>query len=307
MVLAMIALVAVGLLSAALLSAATAAYQTSAATRNRAQALLIAEGGAEKVYHRLKTDVSYRVDRPFSEQVGTATATGTIDRQGTTYVITSTATVGGASATVQLVVYTDVYQCGIYAGDFIWGQNNNIVRGADVVSGGPITGVAVDPGFFLLPYSPQVFPVFAPADYNTYPPPAVSGNTMTVTGTNYYAGTFGGLQIENDLVIRCPSGWGIIFIDGDLLAKNNLLLEGNLVLLVNGRMEAKNTATTTGETHIIVRRDVQIKNSMSLVGNMIVEGSFECKNNLSLVYQDSGWSLMPNEPMGSRWSVSWRR
>ena len=85
----MAAIVILGIFSVALLAASSSTYQMQANNRHRMQALLIAEGGAEKVYSLIKTDPGYKTSRSFSVQVGTETAAGTIERYGGKYTIRS--------------------------------------------------------------------------------------------------------------------------------------------------------------------------------------------------------------------------
>jgi len=106
MVVSMAAIVILGIFSVALLAASSSTYQMQANNRHRMQALLIAEGGAEKVYSLIKTDPGYKTSRSFSVQVGTETAAGTIERYGGKYTIRSTGTSGRRSETVTLIVYT---------------------------------------------------------------------------------------------------------------------------------------------------------------------------------------------------------
>jgi hypothetical protein len=275
--------------------------------RHRMQALLIAEGGAEKVYSLIKTDPGYKTSRSFSVQVGTETAAGTIERYGGKYTIRSTGTSGRRSETVTLIVYTGIYEYGLYAGNYIFGENNNEVKGADVVSGGKIEGISVDPGFGLYPNSPQTFPQFAAADYCNYPVPEISGHTITVSGIRYLAGSFG--NDANDVVIQCPAGQeGTLFVDGDLITRNNLTFIGNLVVIIGGDLNAKNSEmTTSGKTHLIVTGDVKLKNSKAFHGSIIVEGKFECKNNLELTYEPVGDALVPGGPGSVGYSVFWQR
>lgn len=307
MVVSMAAIVILAIFSVALLSASSSTYQMQAGNRYRMQALLIAEGGAEQVYNFIKTDPGYKASRSFSVPIGTKTATGTIERDGGKYTITSTGTSGNKSETVTLIVYTGIYQYGLYAGKYIFGKNNNKVEGADVVSGGKIEGISVDAGFGLYPYSPQTFPQFAAADYRNYPAPETSGHTITVRGINYLAGSFG--DYDNDVVIQCPDGEkGTLFIDGDLAAKNNLEFIGDLVVIVGGDLKAKNSEmTTSGKTHLIVTGNVELKNSKAFHGSIIVEGKFECKNNLDIIYEPVGDALVPGGPGSVGYSVSWQR
>ncbi|MEA4882591.1 MAG: hypothetical protein VB144_02830 [Clostridia bacterium] len=303
LVISLVALAILGTISAGLIMAASSTYQIQMNNRNKVQALLAAEGGAEKAYNLIKTDSSYRTTRDFSAQIGTVSASGFISRDGGSYSITSTATVNRVSQTVQLAVYTGVYSYGLYAGQFIQGEQNNYVHGADVVAGGTITGIAVDPGYGLYPRSPQVFPVFAENEYSKYPSPQVVGDTITVTGANYLSN---GIAGKNDVNIICPSGNGILYISGDLVANNNLIFSGDLVVIVDGHMEAKNNAATSwGMTHLIVKKNVHVMNNMTLTGSVLAEGSFQCKNNLAIDYQPGAPA-----PTGSGiggWAVSWRR
>lgn len=305
MVVSMAALVILSIFSVALLAASSHTYQMQASNRHRMQALLIAEGGAEKVYNLIKTDPEHRRSRDFSVQVGTKTAIGTIERDGGAYTITSTGSSGRRSETVTLMVYTGMYEYGLYAKTYILGEQNNTVRGADVVSGGKIEGISVDPGYGLYPYSPQTFPQFASADYSHYPAPTISENTITVSGINYLEGGMDGG--DNNILITCPLGEGALYVKGDVITKNNLEFSGNLVVIIDGAMEAKNSMTASGKTHLVVKKDVDVKNKMVFNGSVISEGAFKCKNNLDITYVPVGDALVPGGPGSVGYSVSWRR
>jgi hypothetical protein len=162
-------------------------------------------------------------------------------------------------------------------------------------------------GFGLYPNSPQTFPQFAAADYCNYPVPEISGHTITVSGIRYLAGSFG--NDANDVVIQCPAGQeGTLFVDGDLITRNNLTFIGNLVVIIGGDLNAKNSEmTTSGKTHLIVTGDVKLKNSKAFHGSIIVEGKFECKNNLELTYEPVGDALVPGGPGSVGYSVFWQR
>jgi len=319
----LVVVVAVTVLAFGLLANSAAAYRMQVSNARRVQAVLLAEGGAEAAYNLLKTDPGYRKNTGFTAAIGSEAVTGTISVDGSSYMITSTAAVGGQSHSVSLKVMTVVppppaiYGYGLYAAKSVQGTNNNIVKGSDIVSGGEITGFETSPGFNLRPNTPMQFPTLNPDEYRGYPAPeVVSGDDshIIVNGYRFFDGTLGkrdkqGEPSINDLTIESPSGDGVLFISGDLLAKNNVAFVGRVTVIVTGTMECKNSLGGLDKLHLVIGGDLDLKNNMTLTGTVTVGGSFKAKNNTTVTFRAVGDSGVPGydptEIVG--WSREWVR
>jgi len=328
----LVVVVVVAVLAFGLLANSTAAYRMQASNARRVQAVLLAEGGAEAAYNLLKTDSSYRKNRGFTAAIGSEAATGTISVDGSSYTIGSTATVGGQSHSVSLRVMTvvppppPVYGYGLYAAKSIEGKENCKVIGSDIVSDGPIIRFTSE-GFSILDYytkkkgpdDPEIrFPALNPDEYRGYPAPEVASGDdshIIVNGYRFFDGTLGkrdkhGEPSINDLTIESPSGDGVLFVNGDLLAKNNLTFRGNITVIVVGDLVCKNSLKgENGKLHLVVGGDTRDMNNMELAGTVTVGGSFKAKNNTTVTFRAVGDSGVPGyDPTEiSDWSREWVR
>jgi len=319
----LVAVVVMTVLAFGLLTNSTAAYRMQASNVRRVQAVLLAEGGAEAAYNLLKTDPGYRKNTGFTADIGAETVTGTISVDGSSYTIGSTATVGSQSHSVSLRVMTVVppppaiYGYGLYAAKSVQGTNNNIVQGSDIVSGGEITGFEISPGFALRPNTPMQFPTLNPDEYRGYPAPEVASGDdshIIVNGYRFFDGTLGrrdkhGDPSINDLTIESPSGDGVLFVNGDLLAKNNVTFIGRVTVIVTGKMECKNSLGGLDKLHLVIGGDLDLKNNMTLTGTVTVGGSFKAKNNTTVTFRAVGDSGVPGyDPTEiAGWSREWVR
>ena len=321
----LVVVVVVAVLAFGLLANSTAAYRMQASNARRVQAVLLAEGGAEAAYNLLKTDPSYRKNRGFTAAIGSEAVAGTISVDGSSYTIGSTATVGGQSHSVSLRVMTVVppppaiYGYGLYAAKSVTGFNEktNIVAGSDIVSGGEITGFGISPGFELRPNTPMQFPILNPDEYRGYPAPEVASGDdshIIVNGYRFFDGTLGkrdkhGEPSINDFTIESPSGDGVLFVNGDLLAKNNVTFIGRVTVIVTGTMECKNSLGGLDKLHLVIGGDFDLKNNMTLTGTVTVGGSIKAKNNTTVTFRAVGDSGVPGydptEIVG--WSREWVR
>ncbi len=313
----LVAVVVITVLAFGLLTNSTAAYRMQSSNVRRVQAVLLAEGGAEAAYNLLKTDPGYRKNTGFTAAIGSEAVTGTISVDGSSYMITSTATAGSQSHSVSLRVMTVVppppaiYGYGLYAAKSVQGTNNNIVQGSDIVSGGPISGFETSPGFAIRPNTPVEFPTLDPEDYRGYPAPEVTpgdDSHIIVNGYRFFDGTLGNLNM-NSVRIDSPSDDGVLFVNGDLLAKNNLEFMGKITVIVTGKMECKNSLGGAKKLHLVVGGDVDLKNNMTLTGTVTIGGSFKAKNNTTVTFRAVGDSGVPGyDPTEiAGWSREWVR
>lgn len=314
----LVVVVVVTVLAFGLLTNSTAAYRMQVSNVRRVQAVLLAEGGAEAAYNLLKTDPSYRQNTGFTATIGSESVTGTISVDGSSYMITSTAAVGSQSHSVSLEVKTvappppPIYGYGLYAGESVEGTNNNIVKGSDIVSGGPISGFETSPGFAIRPNETSFeFPILDPEEYRGYPAPEVypgDDSRIIVNGYRFFDGALGNLSM-NSVRIESPSGDGVLFINGDLLAKNNLEFSGNITVIVAGDMHCKNSLGGLDKLHLVVGGDIDLKNNMTLTGTVTVGGSFKAKNNTTVTFRAVGDSGVPGyDPTEiAGWSREWVR
>jgi len=313
----LVAVVVITVLAFGLLTNSTAAYRMQASNVRRVQAVLLAEGGAEAAYNLLKTDPGYRKNTGFTAAIGSEAVTGTISVDGSSYMITSTATAGSQSHSVSLRVMTVVppppaiYGYGLYAAKSVQGTNNNIVQGSDIVSGGPISGFETSPGFAIRPNTPVEFPTLDPEEYRGYPAPEVTpgdDSHIIVNGYRFFDGTLGNLNM-NSVRIDSPSDDGVLFVNGDLLAKNNLEFMGKITVIVTGKMECKNSLGGAKKLHLVVGGDVDLKNNMTLTGTVTIGGSFKAKNNTTVTFRAVGDSGVPGyDPTEiAGWSREWVR
>ena len=101
----------------------------------------------------------------------------------------------------------------------------------------------------------------------------------------------------------------MLFINGDLLAKNNLEFSGNITVIVAGDMHCKNSLGGLDKLHLVVGGDIDLKNNMTLTGTVTVGGSFKAKNNTTVTFRAVGDSGVPGydptEIVG--WSREWVR
>lgn len=313
----LVVVVVVTVLAFGLLANSMAAYRMQASNARRVQAVLLAEGGAEAAYNLLKIDPGYRKNTGFTAAIGSEAVTGTISVDGSSYMIRSTAAVGGQSHSVSLEVKTvappppPVYGYGLYAGKAVEGTNNNIVVGSDIVSGGTIKGFQTSPGFAMRPNTPVEFPALDPEEYRGYPAPEVTpgdDSHIIVNGYRFFNGTLGNLNM-NSVVIESPSGDGVLFINGDLLAKNDLKFLGRITVIVARNMECKNSLGGPEKLHLVVGGDIDLKNNMTLSGTVTVGGSFKAKNNTTVEFRAVGDSQVPGyDPTKiAGWSREWVR
>jgi len=315
----LVAVVVITVLAFGLLTNSTAAYRMQTSNARRVQAVLLAEGGAEAAYNRLKTDPSYRKDRGFTAAVGSEAVTGTISVDGSSYMIVSTAAVGSQSQSVSLKVNTiappppQIYGYGLYAAESVTGFNEetNIVVGSDIVSGGKITGFRTSEGFSKRENTPMPFPVLDPEEYRGYPAPDFypgDDSRIVVNGYRFFDGTLGNLS-KNSVRIESPSDDGVLFVNGDLLAKNNLEFYGKITVIVAGDMECKNCLGGLEKLHLVIGGDLELKNNMTLSGTVTVGGSFKAKNNTTVTFRAVGDSGVPGyDPTEiAGWSREWVR
>ncbi len=313
----LVAVVVVTVLAFGLLSSSTSAYRMQASNGRRVRALLLAEGGAEAAYNLLKTDSSYRQNTGFTADIGSETATGTISVEGSSYMITSSAAVGSQSQSVSLRVTTiappppPIYGYGLYAGKSVEGVMNNFVVGSNIVSGGSIIGFDTSTGFTKQPNTKIDFPALDPEEYRGYPAPDFrpgDDSEIIVNGYRFFDGTLGNLDM-NSISIRCPSGDGVLFVNGDLLAKNDLKFQGNVTVIVAGNMECKNSLGGPEKLHLVIGGDIDLKNNMTLTGTVTVGGSFRAKNNTTVTFRPVGDSSVPGyDPSAiAGWSREWVR
>ena len=313
----LVVVVVVTVLAFGLLTSSTAAYRMQTSNVRRVQAVLLAEGGAEEAYNLLKTNPSYRQNTGFTAHIGSEAVTGTISVDGSSYIVTSTAAVGSQSHSVSLEVKTvappppPIYGYGLYAGKSVEGTNNNLVKGSDIVSGGPISGFETSTGFAVRPNTPVEFPTLDPDEYRGYPAPEVypgDDSRIIVNGYRFFDGTLGNLNM-NSVVIESPLDDGVLFVNGDLLAKNNLEFLGKITVIVAGNMECKNSLGGPEKLHLVVGGDIDLKNNMTLTGTVTVGGSFKAKNNTTVTFRsvdDSGVpGYDPSVIVG--WSREWIR
>jgi len=113
----------------------------------------------------------------------------------------------------------------------------------------------------------------------------------------------------NSVRIESPSGDGVLFINGDLLAKNNLEFSGNITVIVAGDMHCKNSLGGLDKLHLVVGGDIDLKNNMTLTGTVTVGGSFKAKNNTTVTFRAVGDSGVPGyDPTEiAGWSREWVR
>ncbi|HNY68912.1 MAG TPA: hypothetical protein PKM09_09370 [Bacillota bacterium] len=332
----LVVVVVVAVLAFGLLANSTAAYRMQASNARRVQAVLLAEGGAEAAYNLLKTDSSYRTNTNFTAAIGSEAVAGTISVDGSSYTIGSTATVGGQSHSVSLRVMTVVppppaiYGYGLYAAKSIEGKENCKVIGSDIVSDGEIKGFSVEEeskGFRIRDHykdkkkddEPEItFPALDLTKYQDYPPPEYTekNNDVTITVNGYrFRGTVGksdekGEPVINNITIESPSGDGVLFINGDLLAKNNLTFRGNITVIVVGDLVCKNSLKgENGKLHLVVGGDTRDMNNMELAGTVTVGGSFKAKNNTVVTFHAVEDSEVPGyDPTEiAGWSREWVR
>lgn len=313
----LVVVVAVTVLAFGLLTNSSAAYRMQASNVRRVQAALLAEGGAEAAYNLLKTDPSYRRNTGFTATIGPQAVRGTISVDGSSYMITSTAAVGNQSHSVSLEVRTvappppPIYGYGLYAGKSVEGFQNNLVVGSDIVSGGAITGFETSQGFAIRPYEHVEFPALDPDEYRGYPAPEVypgDDSRIIVNGYRFFDGTLGNLNM-NSVRVESPSGDGVLFINGDLLAKNNLEFVGKITVIVAGDMDCKNSLGGPDKLHLVIGGDIDLKNNMALTGTVTVGGSFKAKNNTTVTFRAVGDSQVPGyDPTEiAGWSREWVR
>ncbi len=312
-----VSVIVIAVLAYALLANSASAYRMQAANGRRVQALLLAEGGAESAYSLLKTDPGYRQDTSFAAEIGPEIVTGTICVEDSSYVIRSTANVGDQSQSVSLRVTAiappppPIYGYGLYAGRSVEGITNNYVVGSDIVSGGPIIGFDVSPGFVRKSNTSIDFPRLDPEEYRGYPAPDFllgDDSEVLVNGYRFFDGVLGNLDM-NSVTIRCPSGNGVLFVSGDLLAKNDLKFEGNITVIVAGDMECKNSLGGPDKLHLVIGGDIDLKNNMTLTGTVTVGGSFVAKNNTTVTFRPVGDSSVPGYDPSAivGWSRDWVR
>jgi len=204
-----------------------------------------------------------------------------------------------------------IYGYGLYAAKSVQGTNNNIVQGSDIVSGGPISGFETSPGFAIRPNTPVEFPTLDPEEYRGYPAPEVTpgdDSHIIVNGYRFFDGTLGNLNM-NSVRIDSPSDDGVLFVNGDLLAKNNLEFMGKITVIVTGKMECKNSLGGAKKLHLVVGGDVDLKNNMTLTGTVTIGGSFKAKNNTTVTFRAVGDSGVPGyDPTEiAGWSREWVR
>jgi hypothetical protein len=314
----LVVVVVVTVLAFGLLANSAAAYRMQTSNSRRVQAVLLAEGGAEAAYNLLKTNPGYRKNTGFTAVIGSEAVTGTISVDGSSYMVESTAAVGSQSHSVSLKVKTiappppPIYGYGLYAGESVEGTNNNIVKGSDIVSGGPIIGFETSPGFAIRPNETSFeFPILDPEEYRGYPAPEVTpgdDSHIIVNGYRFFDGALGNLNM-NSVRIESPSGDGVLFINGNLLAKNNLEFSGNITVIVAGDMDCKNSLGGLDKLHLVIGGDIDLKNNMTLTGTVTVGGSFKAKNNTTVTFRAVGDSGVPGyDPTEiAGWSREWVR
>lgn len=318
------AVVILAILGIGLLSLASSSYSMQASQHNRLAARLIAEGGAEKVYQGIKTDsafVKYGEDFvvKFEDDASSKSATCRVTGQADgSYLIRSTGTSGSASSNVTMAAtpgLPEVYTHGVYAGLGITGKNDdytkNQVLGSDIVSGGSISGWGA-PGHDVVPNRPLVFPTVDPANYNWWPAPTITGddNKKTITiGDTRTAWLADDVVAKNNLVIQGP---GTLAVGGSMLDKNSMTIHGSVVLIILGDLTSKNNLEAVeikgGLLHLIVTGDMTLGNNSKVDGSITVGGNLHVDLNTQVRYVPPLLADMPEVVGGTRvWERVWIR
>ena len=318
------AVVILAILGIGLLSIASSSYSMQASQHNRLAARLIAEGGAEKVYQGIKTNssfVKYGEDFAvkFEDDASSKSATCRVTEQADgSYLIKSTGTSASASSTVTMAAtpgLPEVYNHGVYAGLGITGKNQddtkNQVLGSDVVSGGSISGWSA-PGHDVVPNRPLVFPAIDPADYNSWPTPTITGddNKRTITiGDTKKAWLANDVVAQNNLVIQGP---GTLAVGGSMLDKNSMTIRGSVVLIILGDLTSKNNLEAVeikgGLLHLVVTGNMTLGNNSKVDGSIAVGGNLHVELNTQVRYVPPLLTDMPEVVGGNRvWERVWIR
>ncbi len=315
-----VAVVILAVLGVGVLSLTSSSYSMQASSVQRVSARLLAEGGAETAYQGVKTSsASIVYDQPFTLHLGfdsdNPTVNCRIDTQADgTYLITSTAASGKATSTVKLLAMPGlplIYGVGVYAHKGIIGEGNNVVRGADIVSGGSVDGWSA-PGHSIIEDYPMTFPTVDRSDYSSWPAPGDNGNKndrVITIGASGRAWLPDDVEAKNNLTIVGP---GILAVGAGLTEKNNLTIRGAVTLIVMGNLFGKNNLEAVeingGRLNLVVTGDMKLKNNSEVDGSIAVGGTLEVGRNTEVRYLPPEIGQMPEVIGGPRdWERAWIR